>query len=59
MALVDKRPAEGGTTGPVATVLDHHRSFGDTRVLSGVNLELRRGEFVALLGRSGSGKRTH
>jgi sulfonate transport system ATP-binding protein len=59
MALVDKRPAAGDdTNAPVATVLDHHRSFGATHVLAGVNLELRRGEFVALLGRSGSGKST-
>jgi sulfonate transport system ATP-binding protein len=43
---------------PVATVTELHRSFGSTHVLRGLDLEIRRGEFVALLGRSGSGKST-
>ena len=34
------------------------RRFADTVVLDGIDLEIRRGEFVALLGRSGSGKST-
>ena len=34
------------------------KEFGDRRVLDGLDLTVRKGEFVALLGRSGSGKST-
>ncbi|MEV0064698.1 ABC transporter ATP-binding protein [Nocardia sp. NPDC050718] len=34
------------------------RGFGERIVLDGIDIEIRRGEFVALLGRSGSGKST-
>lgn len=34
------------------------KSFGDTEVLKGINLEVSRGEFITLLGSSGCGKTT-
>ncbi|MFK4729256.1 amino acid ABC transporter ATP-binding protein [Agromyces mediolanus] len=37
---------------------DVHKSFGDTHVLKGIDLEVRRGEVSCLLGPSGSGKST-
>jgi sulfonate transport system ATP-binding protein len=46
------------STGPAATVRGLSRSFGERRVLDGIDLDLAPGEFVALLGRSGSGKST-
>jgi len=36
--------------------VDLHKSFGDKTVLAGVNLDVRRGETVVVLGGSGSGK---
>ena len=73
MALMTKNPGRRSVSGPrareqaptadrdggsVAVVTELHRSFGTTHVLRGLDLDLRRGEFVALLGRSGSGKST-
>ncbi|MBS44406.1 MAG: sulfonate ABC transporter ATP-binding protein [Nocardioides sp.] len=46
------------TTPVVAAAHGVRRAFGDHVVLDGVDLEIRRGEFVTLLGRSGSGKST-
>ncbi|MBB3458773.1 sulfonate transport system ATP-binding protein [Rhizobium sp. BK313] len=39
-------------------IKDLRRSFAGQTVIDGVDLEIRKGEFVALLGRSGSGKST-
>jgi len=43
---------------PAVQVRAFTRRFGETTVLRDLNLEIDRGEFVALLGRSGSGKTT-
>ncbi|MGW1738761.1 ABC transporter ATP-binding protein [Nocardia sp. NPDC001965] len=46
------------TVGLTVRVRGLRRGFGDRIVLRGVDLDIARGEFVALLGRSGSGKST-
>ncbi len=51
----DPPTANGGV---LARIEDLHKSFGKHHVLQGVNLEIRRGEVVVLLGPSGSGKST-
>jgi phospholipid/cholesterol/gamma-HCH transport system ATP-binding protein len=40
---------------PIA-IKDLHKAFGDQKVLDGVDLQVARGETVAVLGRSGGGK---
>jgi phospholipid/cholesterol/gamma-HCH transport system ATP-binding protein len=37
-------------------IVDLHKSFGENRVLRGVNLTVERGETLVIIGRSGSGK---
>jgi phospholipid/cholesterol/gamma-HCH transport system ATP-binding protein len=47
---------EGGDNAPAITVEDLHKSFGTQKVLNGVSLTVNRGETLAVLGRSGTGK---
>ena len=47
---------EIGTDGPVIRVGALRKSFGAQVVLDGIDLEVRRGEMLTILGRSGTGK---
>jgi phosphonate transport system ATP-binding protein len=46
------------STEPVVQARRVSKSFGGTRVLNGISLDIRRGEMVGLIGASGSGKST-
>jgi energy-coupling factor transport system ATP-binding protein len=48
----------GDAPAPVVAVRDLHYAYGGRSALRAVNLEVRPGEFVALMGRNGSGKST-
>jgi phospholipid/cholesterol/gamma-HCH transport system ATP-binding protein len=52
-----KRPETGeDDNAPAVAVKDLHKSFGSQKVLDGVSLTVKRGETLAVLGRSGTGK---
>jgi phospholipid/cholesterol/gamma-HCH transport system ATP-binding protein len=48
--------AEKDDNAPVVAVADLHKSFASQKVLDGISLTVRRGEILAVLGRSGTGK---
>jgi phospholipid/cholesterol/gamma-HCH transport system ATP-binding protein len=48
--------AEEDGSAPVVAVENLHKSFGSQKVLSGISLAVNRGETLAVLGRSGTGK---
>ena len=51
-----REKAERDDSTPAISVVDLHKSFGDQRVLDGISLSVSRGETLAVLGRSGTGK---
>jgi polar amino acid transport system ATP-binding protein len=46
------------TNGSVVSARDVHKSFGNLKVLDGIDFEVQRGEVMVIIGRSGSGKST-
>lgn len=60
MSLPDLLPLDASTpvAPPLVSLRDVHLSFGITPVLSGINLDVQRGQAVSIIGPSGSGKST-
>jgi phospholipid/cholesterol/gamma-HCH transport system ATP-binding protein len=54
--VIGPTEAEKDGGAPAITVEDLHKSFGDQKVLNGIRLTVSRGETLAVLGRSGTGK---
>ena len=53
---IDELQAEEDGSAPVVGVEDLYKSFGTQKVLNGISLTVKRGETLAVLGRSGTGK---
>lgn len=53
--MIQERPEESESV-PVIAVDNVHKSFGVFKVLKGITLSVNRGETLAVLGRSGTGK---
>src|SRR5208282_1960913 len=53
---VKRGEAEKDSSAPAIAVEDLHKSFGNQKVLNGISLTVSRGETLAVLGRSGTGK---
>jgi phospholipid/cholesterol/gamma-HCH transport system ATP-binding protein len=53
---VERKEAGQNGSAPAIAVKDLHKSFGSQKVLNGISLIVSRGETLAVLGRSGTGK---
>ena len=51
-------PAVNPVVNPVVELKDVHKSFGSNQVLKGVSFAIPKGQVVAIIGKSGSGKST-
>ncbi len=55
---MNKVKSETPKSGPIITIRDMHKWYGEFHVLSDINLEVQEGERIVICGPSGSGKST-
>jgi len=55
---VEEAPAAEPAAEPIVRVQGLRKRYGTNEVLKGIDLEVRRGEVIAIIGKSGSGKST-
>ncbi len=53
---IKENKEKGGQSEVMIRIVNLHKSLGGKKVLSGVNLEIRRGETMVVIGQSGAGK---
>ena len=53
-----RQPSEPLDNTPIIRIANLHKNFGDTAAVSGLSLEIRRGELFGLVGPDGAGKTT-
>jgi ABC-type branched-subunit amino acid transport system ATPase component len=56
--MTDGAMTGGGTADPLLTVSGVHTFYGSIEALRGVDIHIRRGEIVTLIGANGAGKST-